>query len=108
MADYTRELKTKCRNDWRNSMAGRLLLGLAEVGVKVGEQRDRYDDALNTTHAAVEECILLENVAFPTASFAVSTNSLGTSNLPQRTIPFPRRSSIETWEKDLRTPAHDP
>jgi len=51
--------------------------------VEVGEKKDRYDDALNATRAAVEEGILPGGgVALLKASLALSTNSPGTSNLP--------------------------
>ena len=51
--------------------------------VEVGEKKDRYDDALNATHTAVEEVILPGGgVALLRASPALSTNSSGTSNLP--------------------------
>jgi chaperonin GroEL len=51
--------------------------------VEVGEKKDRYDDALNATRAAVEEGILPGGgVALLKASLSLSTNSPGTSNLP--------------------------
>jgi chaperonin GroEL len=54
--------------------------------VEVGEKKDRYDDALNATRAAIEEGILPGGgVALLKASLSLSTNSPGTSNLPTNT-----------------------
>jgi chaperonin GroEL len=51
--------------------------------VEVGEKKDRYDDALNATRAAVEEGILPGGgVTLLKASLTLSTTSPGTSNLP--------------------------
>ncbi|KAH8078412.1 chaperonin GroL [Cristinia sonorae] len=49
--------------------------------VEVGEKKDRYDDALNATRAAVEEGILPGGgVALLKASLALSSNSPGSNN----------------------------
>ena len=49
--------------------------------VEVGEKKDRYDDALNATHAAVEEGILPGGgVALLKASLQLATNSPGSSS----------------------------
>ncbi|KIM81641.1 hypothetical protein PILCRDRAFT_821407 [Piloderma croceum F 1598] len=51
--------------------------------VEVGEKKDRYDDALNATRAAVEEGILPGGgVALLKASLVLTTNSPGSANLP--------------------------
>ena len=51
--------------------------------VEVGEKKDRYDDALNATRAAVEEGILPGGgVALLKASLSLITNSPGSSNIP--------------------------
>ncbi|KAI5981508.1 chaperonin GroL [Pisolithus marmoratus] len=53
--------------------------------VEVGEKKDRYDDALNATRAAVEEGILPGGgVALLKASLALATNTPGSSTLPTR------------------------
>jgi chaperonin GroEL len=47
------------------------------------EKKDRYDDALNATRAAVKEGILSGGgVTLFTASFVLTTNSSGSANLP--------------------------
>ena len=49
--------------------------------VEVGEKKDRYEDALNATHAAVEEGILPGGgVALLKASLQLATNSPGSSS----------------------------
>jgi chaperonin GroEL len=49
--------------------------------VEVGEKKDRYEDALNATRAAVEEGILTGGgVALLKASLRVATNSPGSSS----------------------------
>ncbi|KAG6373692.1 hypothetical protein JVT61DRAFT_6365 [Boletus reticuloceps] len=51
--------------------------------VEVGEKKDRYDDALNATRAAVEEGILPGGgVALLKASLALATNTPGSTNPP--------------------------
>ncbi|KAL4071939.1 chaperonin GroL [Scleroderma citrinum] len=51
--------------------------------VEVGEKKDRYDDALNATRAAVEEGILPGGgVALLKASLALGTNTPGSSSSP--------------------------
>jgi chaperonin GroEL len=51
--------------------------------VEVGEKKDRYNDALNATRAAVEEGILPGGgVALLKASLVLTTNSPGSANLP--------------------------
>ncbi|KAG6380013.1 hypothetical protein JVT61DRAFT_8087 [Boletus reticuloceps] len=51
--------------------------------VEVGEKKDRYDDALNATRAAVEEGILPGGgVALLKASLALATNTPGSTNSP--------------------------
>lgn len=51
--------------------------------VEVGEKKDRYDDALNATRAAVEEGILPGGgVALLKASLALATNSPGSVGSP--------------------------
>ncbi|KAI6127027.1 chaperonin GroL [Pisolithus sp. B1] len=53
--------------------------------VEVGEKKDRYDDALNATRAAVEEGILPGGgVALLKASLALTTNSPGSTAPPAR------------------------
>jgi chaperonin GroEL len=50
--------------------------------VEVGEKKDRYDNALDATCAAVEEGILPGGgIALLKVSLALSTNSPGTMNL---------------------------
>ncbi|KAG6371362.1 GroEL-like apical domain-containing protein [Boletus reticuloceps] len=53
--------------------------------VKVGEKKDRYDDALNATCAAIEEGILPGGgVALLKASLALVTNTPGSTNPPSK------------------------
>ncbi|KAG6372781.1 GroEL-like apical domain-containing protein [Boletus reticuloceps] len=53
--------------------------------VEVGEKKDRYDDALNATRAAVEEGILPGGgVALLKASLALATNTPGSTNPPSK------------------------
>jgi chaperonin GroEL len=68
--------------------------------VEVGEKKDRYDDALNATRAAVEEGILPGGgVALLKASLSLSTNSPGTSNLP--TNPDAKPVPTANFDQDL-------
>jgi len=54
--------------------------------VEVGEKKDQYYDALNTTCAAVEEGILPGGgVTLLKASLVLTTNSPGSANLPTNT-----------------------
>jgi chaperonin GroEL len=71
---------------------------------EVGEKKDRYDDALNATRAAVEEGILPRGgVALLKASLVLTTNSPGSANLPTNADakpvnPYPRQTLTKTSE----------
>jgi chaperonin GroEL len=58
--------------------------------VEVGEKKDCYDDALNATHAAVEEGILPGGgVALLKASLALTSSAPGAANSSSKLQPQP-------------------
>ena len=81
--------------------------------VEVGEKKDRYDDALNATRAAVEEGILPGGgVALLKASLALSTNSPGSTSPPSNpdakvvpTINFDQDLGVNIIRRALTHPA---
>ncbi|KIK92160.1 hypothetical protein PAXRUDRAFT_830223 [Paxillus rubicundulus Ve08.2h10] len=81
--------------------------------VEVGEKKDRYDDALNATRAAVEEGILPGGgVALLKASLALATNSPGSTNPPSSpdakvvpTINFDQDLGVNIIRRALTNPA---
>ncbi|KAG6379637.1 TCP-1/cpn60 chaperonin family-domain-containing protein [Boletus reticuloceps] len=67
-----------------NKLRGQLQVGVGSSEVEVGEKKDRYDDSLNATRAAVKEGILPGgNVTLLKASLALAT----TGNMPGSTNP---------------------
>jgi chaperonin GroEL len=73
--------------------------------VEVGEKKDRYDDALNATRAAVEEGILPGGgVALLKASLALTSSAPGAANSASTTTPTnPDVKPIQTanFDQDL-------
>jgi len=68
--------------------------------VEVGEKKDRYDDALNATRAAVEEGILPGGgVALLKAALSLASNTPGTSNIP--TSPDAKLVPTANFDQDL-------
>jgi chaperonin GroEL len=68
--------------------------------VEVGEKKDRYDDALNATRAAVEEGILPGGgVALLKASLSLATSSPGAGSLP--TSPDAKPIPTANFDQDL-------
>lgn len=72
--------------------------------VEVGEKKDRYDDALNATRAAVEEGILPGGgVALLKASLALSTDSSSPTYI--KTTNFDQSLGVSIIRKALTRPA---
>ena len=72
--------------------------------VEVGEKKDRYDDALNATRAAVEEGILPGGgVALLKASLALTSSAPGAANPPSSSPTNPDVKPIPTanFDQDL-------
>ncbi|CAL1713839.1 unnamed protein product [Somion occarium] len=68
--------------------------------VEVGEKKDRYDDALNATRAAVEEGILPGGgVALLKASLALSSNAPGSNSKPSN--PDVKPIQTANFDQDL-------
>ena len=68
--------------------------------VEVGEKKDRYDDALNATRAAVEEGILPGGgVALLKASLALATNTPGSTSPPSN--PDAKVVATNNFDQDL-------
>ncbi|KAF4608499.1 chaperonin [Pleurotus pulmonarius] len=70
--------------------------------VEVGEKKDRYDDALNATRAAVEEGILPGGgVALLKASLMLATNSPGSNSTSSPTSPNAEVIPTTNFDQEL-------
>ncbi|KAF7440534.1 chaperonin [Pleurotus ostreatus] len=70
--------------------------------VEVGEKKDRYDDALNATRAAVEEGILPGGgVALLKASLMLATNSPGSTSTSSPTSPNAEVIPTANFDQEL-------
>ncbi|KAJ8521656.1 hypothetical protein ONZ45_g1681 [Pleurotus djamor] len=70
--------------------------------VEVGEKKDRYDDALNATRAAVEEGILPGGgVALLKASLMLATSSPGSTSTSSPTSPSAQPIPTSNFDQDL-------
>jgi chaperonin GroEL len=70
--------------------------------VEVGEKKDRYDDALNATRAAVEEGILPGGgIALLKASLTLGTNSPGSASTSSPTAPDAQPVPTTNFDQEL-------